>query len=51
MISDNMEESNFFVTPKDTDKIISYMSKVIGYSINMTFHEKLSYEEMISIAN
>ena len=51
MISDNMEEANFFVTPKDTDKIISYMSKVIGYSINMTFHEKLSYEEMISIAN
>ncbi len=51
MLSDNMEESDFFVTPKDTDKIISYMSKVIGYSINMTFHEKLSYEEMISIAN
>ena len=51
MLSDNMEESDFFVTPKDTDKIISYMSKVIGYSVNMTFHEKLSYEEMISIAN
>ena len=51
MIDSEVEESNFFVTPKDSDKIISYMAKVIGYSINMVFHDKLSYEEMISISN
>lgn len=50
-LSPQLEEADFFVTPKESDKIISYMSKVIGYAINMTFHEKLSYEEMISIAN
>lgn len=50
-LDSDTEEANFFVTPKDSDRIISYMSKVVGYAINMTFHEKLSYEEMISLAN
>ncbi len=50
-LSAEIEERDFFVTPKDADKIISYMAKVIGYAINMTLHESLSYEEMISIAN
>lgn len=50
-LSSDVEEAGFFVTPKDTDKIISYMSKIIGYAVNMTFHDKLSYEEMISLAN
>lgn len=51
MLDENIEESDFFVTPKDSDRIISYMAKVIGYAVNMVFHDKLSYEEMISIAN
>ncbi|MBQ7897206.1 MAG: GPR endopeptidase [Clostridia bacterium] len=50
-LSDDVEEAGFFVTPKDTDKIISYMSKVIGYAVNMVFHDNLSYEEMISLSN
>lgn len=41
----------YFVTPKDTDMIISCLAKIIGYSINMTFHKSLEYEEMVSIAN
>ncbi|MBR6633147.1 MAG: GPR endopeptidase [Clostridia bacterium] len=45
------ECKNMFVTPKDSDKIISYMSKAIGYAINMAFHTELSFEEMISISS
>lgn len=51
VLSGDSEERNFFVTPKDSDRIVSYMAKVVGYAINMAFHEKLSYEEMISLAN
>ncbi|MBE6701380.1 MAG: GPR endopeptidase [Ruminococcaceae bacterium] len=42
---------NFYVSPKDADRISDYMSKVVGYAINMAFHDKLEFEEMISIAN
>lgn len=45
------EKSNCFVTPKDTDLIISCLSKIIGYGINLAFHKKLKYDEMVSIAN
>jgi spore protease len=41
----------YFVTPKDTDLIISCLSRVIGYGINLAFHKNLEYEEMVSIAN
>lgn len=43
------ECKNMFVTPKDCDKIISFMSRVIGYAINMAFHKKLSFEDIVSI--
>lgn len=43
------ECKNMFVTPKDCDKIISFMAKVIGYAINITFHKGLSFEDMKSI--
>ena len=43
------ECENMFVTPKDCDKIISFMSRVIGYSINVAFHKKLGIDEVISI--
>ncbi len=41
----------YFVTPKDTDMIISCLAKTIGYGINLAFHKNLEYEEMVSIAN
>ena len=44
-----LECKNMFVTPKDCDKIISFTSKVIGYSINTAFHSSLSFEDMISV--
>lgn len=43
------ECENMFVTPKDCDKIISFMSRVIGYSINVAFHSKLSFNDIISV--
>jgi len=46
-----MKELQYFVTPKDTDLIISCLAKVIGYGINLAFHKNLEYEEMVSIAN
>lgn len=45
------KELQYFVTPKDTDLIISCLAKVIGYGINLAFHKNLEYEEMVSIAN
>lgn len=44
-------ELEYFVTPKDTDLIITSLAKVIGYGINLAFHKNLEYEEMASIAN
>ncbi len=43
------ECENMFVTPKDCDKIISFMSRVIGYSINTAFHKELSFEDIMSV--
>lgn len=43
------EYENMFVTPKDCDKIIAFMSQLIGYSINTAFHKSLSFADMISI--
>lgn len=42
---------NFFVTPKETDVIISEVSKVIGYAINRSFYNDISFEEMSRIVN
>ncbi len=48
----NAEEfENMFVTPKDCDKIVAFTAKVIGYSINMAFNEKISFNEMISLTS
>lgn len=41
---------NYFVTPKETDELLKQVSRLIGYGINLALHEKLSYEEMISLA-
>ena len=43
------ECENMFITPKDCDKIISFMSRVIGYSIDMAFHTKLSLTDIVSV--
>lgn len=49
--NNNEESLKYFVTPKDTDLIISSLSKVIGYGINLAFHKNINYEEMVSLAN
>ena len=36
----------FFVCPKETDRIIKSMAKLIGYSINFALHEGITCEEM-----
>ncbi len=51
ILSSSDESLQYFVTPKDTDLIISCLAKVIGYGINLAFHKSLEYEEMVSIAN
>lgn len=43
------ECENMFVTPKDCDKIIAFMSRVIGYAINVAFHKELSFEDITSV--
>lgn len=48
MLSD--DALNFYVTPKDTDFIINYLSRIIGYSLNVTLHNQLSFEEISSLA-
>lgn len=40
---------NFFVTPKETDQIISVMASFIGYGINLALNNELSYEDMLSL--
>jgi spore protease len=40
---------NFFVTPKETDQIIRVMASFIGYALNLTFNETLSFEDMLSL--
>ena len=41
-------EQNLFVTPRDIDEIINSVAKMLGYSINMSLHNELSMEDMIS---
>ena len=36
----------FFVCPKETDKIIKCMSKLVGYSVNLAVHGDISLSEM-----
>ncbi|MBR4288583.1 MAG: GPR endopeptidase [Clostridia bacterium] len=40
---------NFFVTPKETDQIISVMAAFIGFGINLALNQELSYEDMLSL--
>ena len=53
ILKESLEEmgGNFFVTPKESDAIISEVSKVIGYGVNKAFYEDISYEEMSRIVN
>jgi spore protease len=46
-----LEESggNFFVTLKESDIIISELSKLIGYAINRCFYDEITFEEMSRI--
>ena len=37
---------NLIVTPKDIDFFISEISKVVGYTINKTMHEKITIEDI-----
>lgn len=43
-LSDNM--GRFFVCPKESDKIIRTMAKLIGYSINLAVHKNISVSEI-----
>ena len=49
----SLEETggNFFVTPKESDTIISEVSKIIGYAVNRAFYDDISIEEMSRIVN
>ena len=37
---------SFFVCPKETDRIIKCMAKLVGYSLNFAFHEGMTISEM-----
>lgn len=37
---------SFFVCPKETDRIIKCMAKLIGYSLNLAIHKDITCEEM-----
>ena len=39
-------DSNFFVTPKESDIVIGELSKLIGFAINRAFYDDISFEEM-----
>ncbi len=51
-IPDNTEQmifsscEGFFVTPKETDRIIRTCAKLIGFSINMALHEDITKSEI-----
>lgn len=47
----NRGDMNFYVTPKDADTTIGYLSKMIGYAINLALHSELDYEDMTNLAN
>ena len=36
----------FFVCPKETDRIIKSMSKLVGYSLNFAFHKDITLSDM-----
>jgi len=50
VLNTTLEENggNFFVTPKESDLVVSEVSKLIGYAINRCFHD-ISFEEMIRV--
>ena len=47
-IEDKMPQNigRFFVCPKETDRIIKSMARLIGYSLNFAFHDDMSVSEM-----
>ncbi|GHU36344.1 germination protease [Clostridia bacterium] len=45
-IVNGSEAGSFFVTPKESDVIISEAAKVIGFAINRAFYADLPFEEM-----
>ena len=47
-IEENMPDNigRFFVCPKETDRIIKSMAKLIGYSLNFALHEGITVGEM-----
>ena len=38
--------SSFFVCPKETDRIIKSMAKLVGYSVNFALHKDITVSEM-----
>ena len=40
---------NYYVTPKETDQIVRFMGAFLGYGLNLALHERLSYEDMLSL--
>lgn len=45
----NGNDLNFFVTPKETDRIMDNLASMIAYAINLTFNEDLSFEDMLAL--
>ncbi len=41
-----VSQGNFFVTPKDSDRIIGCMAKLLGYSVNYALHKSLDFSDM-----
>lgn len=39
-------DTDFYVSPKDTDLIVAEVAKITGYAINRAFHGDIAYEEM-----
>ena len=42
-------ELNFYVTPKETDQVISRLGALIGYAVNLAWNDDLSYEDMLEL--
>lgn len=41
-----VKEDNFFVSLKESDTVIEYMSEIISDSLNLALHKSLSYEDL-----
>ena len=45
------KSENFYVCPKETDRIIRSMAKLVGYSLNIALHKSISVSEMDEFLN